>query len=139
MHSLVHWSNCVKIYRNVFSAIEFLIYKHNILNLFKGLRYNRNNLLQKYWICTFSGNSYSNSIYNVDKSINNAIEIQIHAQKYFDFRIYSTPLAKKCSSLRQRPYLHYIFFLVSTRLRYLKKLNSTKNPHVLFEMMLMCM
>ena len=75
----IHWYiglNCVKMSRNVFSAIEFLVYKHNILNLFKGLRYNHNNLLQKYWICTFSGNSYSNSIYNVDKSINNAIEIQ---------------------------------------------------------------
>ena len=113
MHSLVHWSNCVKMYRNVFSAIEFLIYKHNILNLFKGLRYNHNNLLQKYWICTFSGNSYSNSIYNVDKSINNAIEIQIHAQKYFNFRTHSTHPANKYSSLHQRPYLQSKFFLVS--------------------------
>ena len=127
MHSLVNWSNCVKMYRNVFSAIEFLIYKHNILNLFKVLQYNHNNLLQKYWICTFSGNFYSNSIYNVDKSINNAIEIQNTCKKLNAVACVSDHIFS----------INFFWFLPQVCKKNCTV--GTKNPHVPFKMMLMWM
>ena len=110
MHSLVNWSNCS------YNVPEFLTYKQNILNLFKGHRYNHDLSSINRGFLHFLVIIIKFLFIMQIKNKNNAFELNIHAQKHLKFQMYSTHPANKCSSLCQRTSfsLNYLWFLIPT-------------------------